>query len=210
MWNGDWRAEFSTDELEAVDSFGSDDFAAWARHANEEVGPHLSLKQAWNSRDIAPIVKHPTLLRLWVRSCYLEYASIPHPGDGEDGWIDWRRLINAACRQLGEEAFIDLRRRRFLDETADSLTGVSADAATGSPGYVYVIKDVETGLIKIGRTESWLRRQKELGVDEAKILLMNLRWVRDSFEMEKTFHDRYRDYRLPQSEWFRLDHVPVI
>jgi len=206
MWSGEWRNDFTDDELEAVDAYGVQELADWAHSASRRLGPSLPLKRAWETGDMSSLEGHAGLIRLWVRCCYLQYSSIPH-SDDDDG-ILWSILIDDALRELRSE----YQRNSFPAPSGlhDSVIPSQEKPDAPRPGYVYVIKDNRSGLIKIGRTDSWLRRQKELRVDEVNITMLNVRWVADSFATESRLHERYRSYRLPQSEWFNLDHVPVV
>jgi len=42
--------------------------------------------------------------------------------------------------------------------------------------YAYVIREMESGLYKIGETQNWQRRFKELDVDNQRIVIINLKW----------------------------------
>ena len=100
-----------------------------------------------------------------------------------------------------------------LKKEADKIPSgkmVKAGVVNENAGYVYVIRDMDSGLYKIGETSNWRRRFKELKVDDVKIVVIQLKWVSNRFEIEKYHHDLHRDYRLPQSEWFKLSKSPMI
>ena len=78
-----------------------------------------------------------------------------------------------------------------------------------NPGTVYVIKDRSTGLYKIGRTKNLERRMQELGVGKTADLVSSVE-VGDMNAVEKAAHRRYKDKRLPQTEYFKLDRPPQI
>jgi predicted GIY-YIG superfamily endonuclease len=78
-----------------------------------------------------------------------------------------------------------------------------------NPGIVYVIRDLDTGLYKIGRTKNMERRMKELGVGRTAELISR-NDVGDMVAVEKAAHERYKKDRLPQSEYFKLKNPPVI
>ena len=67
---------------------------------------------------------------------------------------------------------------------------------------------MELGLYKIGETNKWRRRFKELKVDDEKIVAIQLKWISYLLEIEKYHHNLYSAYRLPQSEWFKLSKSP--
>ena len=76
-------------------------------------------------------------------------------------------------------------------------------------GYVYVIQDIDTGLYKIGVTNNPERRLKELGVGNSAVLI-SYDYFQNAREVEKNAHKRYSDYRLPQTEYFKLNQPPSI
>ena len=66
-------------------------------------------------------------------------------------------------------------------------------------GHIYLIKNKD--LYKIGVTKDFKRRMKALKPDEiVKVLKI------DSYKtLEKKLHRRYKDSRIPQTEYFRLN-----
>lgn len=70
-------------------------------------------------------------------------------------------------------------------------------------GFVYLIRDNETGLHKIGMTTDWERRSRQLKVG---ISTTQVRVVRceDAEKWEKVLHAMFKHRRIPQSEWFRI------
>lgn len=71
-------------------------------------------------------------------------------------------------------------------------------------GYLYVIKDEQTSLTKIGITNNWRSRLRTLKVGkrtECKIVIQ----VSDNREWEKRLHKKYDHWRLVGTEWFNLD-----
>ena len=76
-------------------------------------------------------------------------------------------------------------------------------------GWVYVLRDNSTGLYKIGRTKNISQRMRQLGVGKTSTLIQK-KHVSDSYAVEKAAHRRYKDYRLPQTEYFKLNSPPVI
>ena len=77
-------------------------------------------------------------------------------------------------------------------------------------GWIYVLRHMESGLYKIGKTKNWESRLKTLKVDYKTIQLMQLKWVENRHLVENYHHTIYEAYRLPQSEWFKLEHQPII
>ena len=76
-------------------------------------------------------------------------------------------------------------------------------------GFVYVVQDTESKLYKIGRTQNMDRRMQQLGVGRTARLVTS-KYVPDAVETERQAHIRYKNYRLPQTEYFRLPHAPSI
>ena len=76
-------------------------------------------------------------------------------------------------------------------------------------GYVYVIQDIDTCLYKIGITNNPDRRLKELGVGNTAVLI-SCEYYENAREIEKNAHKRYGKYRLPQTEYFKLNQPPAI
>jgi len=76
-------------------------------------------------------------------------------------------------------------------------------------GFVYVVQDTDSKLYKIGRTQNMDRRMQELGVGRTATLIAS-NYVSDAVETERQAHIRYKSYRLPQTEYFRLPHPPSI
>jgi len=216
MTDQKWREKFADDELEAFDFYvvfnkwcetwgEANNLIWWARVINKKYGPNMQLKRVIETGDINLLSQKQ--IEHYIRCCYLSYASNDAKASAPINWhaeasesLDNEREAQA-IRKQEEEARSEIISEKFQDlEELDSINA----------GYVYVVKDIQSGLIKIGRTQSWIRRSKELKVDEISIKLMNIRWVDDSHMLEKYLHDRYKVYRLPQSEWFRLDHTPIV
>ncbi len=70
-------------------------------------------------------------------------------------------------------------------------------------GCVYLIRDNETGLHKIGMTSDWERRSRQLKVG---VCTTQVRVVpcRDPEKWERVLHAMFKHKRIPQSEWFRI------
>ena len=77
------------------------------------------------------------------------------------------------------------------------------DAPPPQTGYVYFVRNGE--LFKIGITENMLRRLRELVPDE----LLNVVRCSNFQEVERELHRRFKDVRLPQTEYFRLSDQQV-
>jgi len=65
-------------------------------------------------------------------------------------------------------------------------------------GFVYLIRNKD--LYKIGITQNLEQRMKALKPDE----ILKTVQTEDYLELEKQLHKRYKDVRIPQTEYFRL------
>ena len=77
------------------------------------------------------------------------------------------------------------------------------DVSTESFGFVYFVRNDE--IYKIGITDNLLRRMKELKPDE----ILNSVRCRNYQELEKKMHAHFKNRRIPQTEYFRLDAAEV-
>ena len=149
--------------------------------------------------------KGTTYFDWWSTDCKSAYLT-----DGTKP-VDWmkKRLLQSS---LGAVFFEEKESKRLKEEANKIPSGkmVMAGVVNENAGYVYVIRDMDSGLYKIGETSNWRRRFKELKVDDVKIVVIQLKWVSNRLEIEKYHHDLHRDYRLPQSEWFKLSKSPNI
>jgi hypothetical protein len=82
-------------------------------------------------------------------------------------------------------------------------TQQESEAPPPPTGFVYFIRN--GGLFKIGITENMLRRMGELTPDE----LLNVVRCSNFQEVERELHRRFKDVRLPQTEYFRLSDQQV-
>ena len=83
------------------------------------------------------------------------------------------------------------------------LADQSAEVETSPTGFVYFVRNGD--LFKIGITENMLRRLRELAPDE----LLNVVRCSNFQEVERELHRRFKDVRLPQTEYFRLSDQQV-
>ena len=81
--------------------------------------------------------------------------------------------------------------------------------ATTSTECVYLIRDNETGLHKIGMTANWARRSRELQVGSTTTAV-RLVACPDALKWEKVLHAQFKHKRIPQSEWFRVTEEEVM
>ena len=66
-------------------------------------------------------------------------------------------------------------------------------------GWIYLIRNQD--LYKIGITKNLENRMRQLKPDNIVAKL----YTRDYINLEKELHSRYRKYRIPQTEYFRLE-----
>ncbi|QNI99439.1 bacteriophage-like DNA-binding domain-containing protein [Synechococcus sp. A15-62] len=75
--------------------------------------------------------------------------------------------------------------------------------STEAYGFVYFVKNSD--IYKIGITENLLRRMKELNPDE----ILNSVRCSNYQEVERKMHAHFKEKRIPQTEYFRLDPAEV-
>tara|TARA_Y100001968_G_scaffold265679_1_gene254936 strand:+ start:372 stop:911 length:540 start_codon:yes stop_codon:yes gene_type:complete len=70
-------------------------------------------------------------------------------------------------------------------------------------GWLYLIKNGD--LYKIGITKNIENRMRQLKPD----LLVSKLYSKDFRKLEREFHKRYKNVRIPQTEYFRLDNKQI-
>ena len=73
-----------------------------------------------------------------------------------------------------------------------------------SHSIIYVIKSEILEAHKIGVTNDWHRRKRELEVGNTTRAVHVAR-IDNARSLERYLHDKFKKSRLPQSEWFRLE-----
>lgn len=73
---------------------------------------------------------------------------------------------------------------------------------------IYLIRHCSSGLAKIGITENWERRSRQLKIGSKcqKIIVIK---TDNNSNIEQELHSRFEDFRLPQSEWFYLSEKQI-
>ena len=66
-------------------------------------------------------------------------------------------------------------------------------------GWLYIIRNRD--IYKIGITKNFKNRMRQLKPDNVIAKL----YTSDYIKLERELHHRYKDYRIPQTEYFRLD-----
>ena len=97
---------------------------------------------------------------------------------------------------------------RFFD-SVDPLYDNPWENDKGREGHVYLIKDIRSGLYKIGITKNMGKRMKQLGVGDTAELIDDI-FVPDARDREKQLHKKYKDARLPQTEYFNIGYRPSL
>lgn len=137
-----------------------------------------------------------------------------------DAWNFWSKTI-FNCNPGSDEnerwenmkrAYFDCqeKRREFLNNLLSAIRNPGSEEA-GSPsqvpgaatessahGFVYFILNGD--LCKIGITENLLRRMEQLKPDE----ILNVVRCQNFADLERDLHSRFKEERLPQTEYFRL------
>ena len=70
-------------------------------------------------------------------------------------------------------------------------------------GWIYIIKNGD--LYKIGITKNLKNRMRQLKPDKVVIKLYSSKFK----ELERELHKRYKNVRIPQTEYFRLDQSQI-
>ena len=70
-------------------------------------------------------------------------------------------------------------------------------------GWLYLIRNGD--LYKIGITKNFKNRMKQLKPD----IVMAKLYSKNYKQLERTFHKRFKDVRIPQTEYFRLDQFQI-
>ena len=123
------------------------------------------------------------------------------------GQNEWSRL------NLNDDAWGDpipkkKKGERFFD-SVDPLYDDLWENDKSKEGHVYLIQDNRTGLYKIGITKNMEKRMKQLGVGQTAKLIDDI-FVPDAKDREKQLHKKYKDARLPQTEYFNIGYQPSL
>jgi hypothetical protein len=131
----------------------------------------------------------------------------------EDQYEKWREEVRQELIDCGGDP---IKESQVRSKYSNYDRGYTSPSSRSSPstdpnkkGHVYVIQDKRSGLFKIGRTTDMNRRMKELGVGKTSRLIQS-KEVENAPRVEKEAHSKYKNSRLPQSEYFNLDTPPSI
>ena len=110
-----------------------------------------------------------------------------------------KQMIRRNLQSLRDDGLIE-----FLDNNGN-YRWTTAHTSTEDPiqGYIYVLKDLQIGGYKIGKTYRLTQRMAQLKVgDKAEIVGL---WSSPNYgDLERILHTRWKTKRIPQSEWFAL------
>jgi len=85
---------------------------------------------------------------------------------------------------------------------ANHRTAMKKPTKATTVGTIYLISN-QAGLHKIGITQDWLRRSRELEVGTKTSAVLTATVIRPK-ALELALHRRHKAERLPQTEWFQL------
>ena len=110
-----------------------------------------------------------------------------------------RHTIRKNMQNLREDGLIEFVDNNGNYRWATEITNTSEPIE----GYIYVIKDLQLGGYKIGKTYRLTQRMAQLKVgDKAEIVGI---WSSPNYgDLERILHTRWKTKRIPQSEWFAL------
>ena len=98
---------------------------------------------------------------------------------------------------------------RFFDSIVAWEEKDAWEEDNSKEGHVYLIQDIRSGLYKIGITKNMEKRMKQLGVGDTAKLIDDI-FVPNAREREKELHKKYKDARLPQTEYFNIGYEPSL
>ena len=98
-----------------------------------------------------------------------------------------------------QERIIWLEDMYLPEEELRKLEDDEVDESSLDYGYVYLIRNKD--IYKIGITKNLLQRMEQLKPDE----LLNSVRCSNYRELEKEIHKQFKEFRIPQTEYFRLN-----
>lgn len=172
-------------------------------HNGELPDSFPEIKKAWRtgkSQDLPANLRGQYLS--FFASAYDEYSNrnrLLHqkymfPQD-HDRWIQWQRDY-FENRLIRAEYVSNLLEALRINEEPSRPRSNCSD--TSAHGFVYFVKNGD--LFKIGITQNLLSRMSQVRPDE----ILNVVRCANYREIERALHLRFKEVRLPQSEYFRL------
>jgi hypothetical protein len=122
------------------------------------------------------------------------------PPEDWDRWTQWQ-MDYFENREARAQYLSNLS--QALRSHSESTILDSGALQTQSHGFVYFVRNGD--LYKIGITQNLLARMSQIKPDE----VLNVIRCANFREIEKTLHSRFKDVRVPQTEYFRLTLVQV-
>lgn len=120
-----------------------------------------------------------------------------------------QKLLDELTYKFGKKTALEKLMKGYAGGNARPALTKKPITSGPKSGWVYVIRDNSTGLYKIGRTKHLDQRMRQLGVGKTATLIQK-KQVSDSYAVEKDAHKRYKNSRLPQTEYFKLNSPPTI
>ena len=158
---------------------------------------------------LSPKDNKPGFLYGYMRRHVGQRLPVP-PNSERIKWIVWNGGFQDAMVKNVEMAILKVAiTESLLPESVlyDGNPVIKArklpDRSTVGFGFVYFVRNDE--IFKIGITDNLLRRMKELKPDE----VLNVVRCSNYQEIEKSMHAHFKNRRIPQTEYFRLDAAEV-
>ncbi len=157
----------------------------------------------WNSFGIdeSPL----EVMKFYEENISYSYEEKPNK-ESQELWNSYLKSFFYNKEQVNSAAKLLLK---FYSERSKSLNGEDENTITEvnnslREGFVYLIRNQD--IFKIGITENLLNRMSQLEPDEIidVIKCSNFR------ELEKDLHRDYKNCRIPQTEYFRLDEMQLL
>ena len=92
-----------------------------------------------------------------------------------------------------------IKYRPYMSPKPEFVIEQQKPISTVEKGFVYFIRNEE--IYKIGITDNLLRRFNQLKPDE----VLNVVRCSNFESLEKELHKKFKEFRIPQTEYFRLD-----
>ena len=111
-----------------------------------------------------------------------------------------QQTIRKNMQNLRDDGLIE-----FIDDNGHYRWTEEIPLSDPVQGYIYVLKDLQIGGYKIGKTYRLTQRMAQLKVgDKASIVGL---WSSPNYgDLERILHTQWKAKRIPQSEWFALEY----
>ena len=108
-------------------------------------------------------------------------------------------IISAAIVNHGLSSSVLYENKPIITKNGQILAAIVSSKKNSNYGFVYLIRNGD--LFKIGITENLLRRFAEIKPDEVLDVLRSANYQ----EVERKIHSVFKEVRIPQTEYFRLN-----